>query len=206
MPVCLVEGALSSPAVARNREPILAVLRRVLPPRGTVLEVASGTGEHSAYFAAAFPDLVWQPTDRDPDGLQSIATYQKAAARPNLLPPIALDAAAATWPVTRADAILAINMVHISGWPSTVGLMSGAERLLPPGGVLYLYGPYREGGKSLAPSNAAFDQSLRERNPEWGLRELEDVCQLAALHRLELAERIEMPANNLSLIFRRRDA
>jgi hypothetical protein len=101
---------------------------------------------------------------------------------------------------------LAINMVHISAWPSTVGLMTGAERLLPPGGVLYLYGPYREGGKSLAPSNAAFDQSLRERNPEWGLRELEDVCQLAAVHRLELADRIEMPANNLSLVFRRRDA
>jgi SAM-dependent methyltransferase len=206
MPECLVEGALSSPSVVRNRDPILAVLRRVLSPRGTVLEVASGTGEHAAYFAAALPDLVWQPTDRDPDGLRSIAAHQKAARRPNLLPPIQLDVAAESWPIPRADAVLAINMVHISAWSSTVGLMAGVERVLAPGGMLYLYGPYREAGKPLAPSNAAFDQSLRERDPAWGLRDLDELCQLAAQHGLKLTERVEMPANNLSVVFHRRDA
>jgi SAM-dependent methyltransferase len=204
MPEDRLDGALSSPAVARNRDPILAVLREILPRHGTVLEIASGTGEHAAYFAAALPELVWQPTDRDPDGLRSIAAHQRAAARPNLLPPIELDVAAAAWPVTTADVVLAINMVHISPWSSTLGLMAGAERILAPGGVLYLYGPYKEPGTPLAPSNAAFDQSLRERDPEWGLRDLDDVCRLAASHGLELARRVEMPANNLSIVFRRR--
>lgn len=204
MPEDRLDGALSSPAVARNKDPILAVLREVLPQRGTVLEIASGTGEHAAYFAAAFPALMWQPTDRDPDGLRSIAAHQRAATRPNLLPPIELDVAAGIWPVRTADAVLAINMVHISPWSSTLGLMAGAERVLAPGGVLYLYGPYKEAGKPLAPSNAAFDQSLRERDQEWGLRDLDDVCRLAADHGFELTERIEMPANNLSVVFRRR--
>jgi SAM-dependent methyltransferase len=205
MPEHDFDGALSSPAVARNRDPILAVLREILPSRGTVLEIASGTGEHAAYFAAVFPELVWQPSDRDPDGLRSITAHRRAAALPNLLPPLELDVAAENWPVTRADAVVAINMIHISPWSSTLGLMAGAERVLPPGGMLYLYGPYREAGKPLASSNAAFDQSLRERNPEWGLRELDDVCRLAARHRLELTERVEMPANNLSIVFRRQD-
>ena len=203
MPEHRLDGALSSPAVARNKDPILTVLRKVLPRHGTVLEIASGTGEHAAYFAAAIPELVWQPTDRDSDSLRSIAAHQRAAVQPNLLPPIELDVAAADWPVVAADAVLAINMVHISPWSSTLGLMSGAERILRPGGVLYLYGPYKEASRPLAPSNAAFDQSLRERDPEWGLRDLDDVCRLAASHGLELARRIEMPANNLSIVFRR---
>jgi SAM-dependent methyltransferase len=203
MPEDRLDGALSSPAVARNKDPILTVLRNVLPRHGTVLEIASGTGEHAAYFAAAIPELVWQPTDRDSDGLRSIAAHQRAAARPNLLPPIELDVAAADWPVVAADAVLAINMVHISPWSSTLGLITGAERILAPGGVLYLYGPYKEASRPLTPSNAAFDQSLRERDPEWGLRDLNEVCQLAASHGLELARRIEMPANNLSIVFRR---
>jgi SAM-dependent methyltransferase len=203
MPEHRLDGALSSPAVVRNKDPILTVLRKVLPRHGTVLEIASGTGEHAAYFAAAIPELVWQPTDRDSDSLRSIAAHQRAAVQPNLLPPVELDVAAADWPVVAADAVLAINMVHISPWSSTLGLMTGAERILGRGGVLYLYGPYKEAGRPLAPSNAAFDQSLRERDPEWGLRDLDDVCRLAASHGLELARRIEMPANNLSLVFRR---
>jgi SAM-dependent methyltransferase len=204
MPEHRLDGALSSPAVARNKDPILTVLRKVLPRHGTVLEIASGTGEHAAYFAAAIPELVWQPTDRDSDSLRSIAAHQRAAVQPNLLPPIELDVAAADWPVVAADAVLAINMVHISPWSSTLGLMAGAERILAPGGVLYLYGPYKEASRPLTPSTAAFDQSLRERDPEWGLRDLDDVCRLAASHGLEMARRIEMPANNLSLVFRRR--
>ncbi|WP_445501719.1 DUF938 domain-containing protein [Microvirga sp. G4-2] len=197
--------ALASPSVARNRDPILAVLHRVLPPAGTVLEIASGTGEHAVYFAAALPHLTWQPSDQDEQALRSIATHRSISGLSNLLAPLALDAAAPDWPVEQADAVVAINMVHISPWRTTQGLMAGAERVLPRGGVLYLYGAYRENGTHTAPSNEAFDADLRRRNPEWGIRDLEAVAELAGSHGLTLVERIPMPANNLSLVFRRQE-
>jgi SAM-dependent methyltransferase len=198
------EGALTSPAVARNREPILAVLRRVLPAHGTVLEIASGSGEHAVHFAAALPHLTWQPTDLDPDARRSIAAYRAGARLPNLLPPLALDAASPVWPVAEAGAIVSINMIHIAPWSAAQGLMAGAERILTPGGTLYLYGPFKENGEHTAPSNAAFDASLRQRDPRWGVRDVGDVCDLAQRHGLALVERVAMPANNLSLVFRYR--
>jgi SAM-dependent methyltransferase len=207
MALPLPRGALTAPAVARNREPILAVLRRVLPERGLVLEIASGSGEHAFYFAAALPRLTWQPTDPDPEARESIAAYRAAMELPNVLPPLALDAAASRWPVTQADAIiaiLAINMIHIAPWAAAEGLIAGAERLLPEGGVLFLYGPFREHGQHTAPSNAGFDESLRARNREWGVRDLDEVTALAGRHGLALEERVAMPANNLSVVFRRR--
>ena len=154
------------------------------------------------HFAAALPHLIWQPTDCDEQALKSIAAHRAASGLPNLLAPLVLDAAAPEWPVERADAIVAINMVHISPWRATQGLMAGAGRVLPPGGVLYLYGAYKENGAHTAPSNEAFDQDLRRRNPEWGVRDLEEVADLAREHGLDLVERIPMPANNLSLVFR----
>jgi SAM-dependent methyltransferase len=196
------QDALASPSVARNRDPILAVLRRVLPSTGTVLEIASGTGEHATYFAAAFPGLTWQPSDPDEQALRSIAAH-RATGLPNLLAPLSLDAASPKWPVAHVDAVVAINMVHISPWRATQGLMAGAGRVLPPGGVLYLYGTYKENGAHTAPSNAAFDQDLRGRDPEWGVRDLEEVVELAEANGLRLVERIAMPANNLSVIFRK---
>jgi SAM-dependent methyltransferase len=207
----LPPGALVAPAVARNREPILAVLRRVvplpiLPARGLVLEVASGSGEHAIYFAAALPHLTWQPSDPDPEARASITAYRAAAPLPNLLPPLALDAASPNWPVTLADMIVSVNMIHIAPWAAAEGLMAGAERLLPAGGVLFLYGPFRERGQHTAPSNAAFDESLRARNREWGVRDLDEVAVLASRHGLALEERVAMPANNLSVVFRRRTA
>jgi hypothetical protein len=198
------DGALTAPAVARNRELILAVLRRILPARGTVLEIASGSGEHAVHFAAALPHLTWQPADLDPDALRSIAAYRTGARLPNLLPPLALDAALPDWPVRRADAVVSINMIHIAPWSAAQGLMAGAERILAAGDVLYLYGPFKEDGQHTAPSNAAFDASLRQRNPQWGVRDRGDVCNLAQRHGLALVERIAMPANNLSLVFRYR--
>lgn len=197
---------LYAPAVARNREPILAVLRRVLPPRGLVLEVASGSGEHAAFFAAALPHLQWQPTDRDPRARDSIAAFQRSAGIPNLLPPLSLDAAARHWPINRADAVVCINMIHISPWSATEGLAAGVERVLPTGGVLYLYGPYKEDGRHTSPSNEAFDEDLRTRDPSWGVRDLRDVVTLAARHGLVHEEIVSMPANNRSVIFRRDSA
>ena len=200
------EAALTSPSVARNRDPILEVLRRVLPGTGTVLEVASGTGEHAVHFAAALSHLTWQPTDQDDEALNSIAAHRAASGLPNLLAPLRLDAAAPDWSVERADAVMAINMIHISPWRATQGLMAGAGRILPPEGVLYLYGAYKENGVHTAPSNEAFDRDLRSRNSEWGIRDLEEVVELAGNHGLELVERIPMPANNLSVVFRRQGA
>jgi cyclopropane fatty-acyl-phospholipid synthase-like methyltransferase len=196
-------NALTAPAVARNRDPILAVLRTVLPARGTVLEIASGSGEHAVYFAAAFPDLRWQPTDPDATALGSVAAHAAAAGLANLLPPLELDAAAPVWPVTQADAVVSINMIHIAPWRAAEGLMAGAARLLAARAPLYLYGPYREQGRHTAPSNAAFDASLKARNPEWGVRDLDEVVALARRHGFTLADRIGMPANNLSVVFRR---
>lgn len=194
--------ARHAPATARNRDPILAVLRDVLPERGLVLEVASGTGEHAAAFAAALPALDWQPSDPDAEARASIDAW--CAHTSNVRPALALDAAAADWPIDRADAILCINMVHISPWTATEGLMAGAERLLAPGAPLYLYGPYRRAGVPTAPSNEAFDADLKARNPAWGLRDLADVTALASARGLLLDRVVDMPANNLSVVFRRR--
>lgn len=197
------EARRFSPSTARNRDPILAVLRRVLPATGFVLEIASGTGEHAVHFASNLPALTWQPSDPDPDARASIEAWRASTALPNLRPPLALDVTADPWPVTRADAIVCINMIHISPWAATVALMAGAVRLLPPGGVLFLYGPYRRDGRHTAPSNEAFDQDLRRRNPAWGVRELGEVGALARRGKLDPAEIVEMPANNLSVVFRR---
>ena len=196
-------AARSAPAVARNRAPILDVLRRFLPPAGFVLELASGTGEHAVAFGRALMGITWQPTDPNPEARASIAAWA-AQGPPNMLPPIALDAAEPeNWAVTRADAIVAINLIHISPWAATQGLMRGAARLLPTGGILYLYGPYREADAPTAESNEAFDATLRARDPAWGLRQLDDVVAEAKANGLALAARIAMPANNLSLVFRR---
>jgi hypothetical protein len=194
-------AARHAPATARNRDPILAVLRDILPPRGLVLEIASGTGEHIRYFAENLPGLDWQPTDPEPAALASIAAWREGI--PNIHPPLALDASAPGWPATEADAIICINMVHISPWVATEGLFAGAARLLQPGAPLYLYGPYRRGGVPTAPSNEAFDASLKAQNPAWGLRQLEDVAALAERNRFRFNRLVEMPANNLSLVFRR---
>lgn len=202
----VVERALSAPAVARNRDPILAVLRRILPARGTVLEIASGTGEHAVHFAKALPRLTWQPTDIDSDAIRSIAAHRAAAQLPNLLAVLPLDVCSPAWPAPRADAVVAINMIHISPWRTTEGLMEGAARVLPADGPLYLYGPFKEDGRHTAPSNAAFDANLRAGNPEWGVRDLGEVADLARWHGLHLVERIPMPANNLSLVFQHRVA
>jgi Protein of unknown function (DUF938) len=193
-----------APATQRNREPILAVLREELPASGTLLEVASGTGEHALRFAAALPGLRWQPSDPSPEALASIAAWQAGGGAPNLLAPIQLDASAPDWPVARADAMVCINMVHISPWQATQGLMRGAGRLLPAGAPLVLYGPFRRTGHELEPSNLAFDESLKARDPRWGLRLLDDVAACAAEHGLALARLAEMPANNLSVVFRKR--
>lgn len=192
------------PAVLRNRDPILAVLRETLPPHGSVLEIASGSGGHAAYFAARLPEIAWQPTDADPAALASIAAQREAARLPNLLAPLALDVHSPRWPIDAADAVVAINMIHISPWSASEALIAGAARVLTPGGVLYLYGPYKEGGAHTAASNAAFDESLRARDPAWGVRDLEEVVALTRRHHLHFERRVAMPANNLSLIFRLR--
>jgi SAM-dependent methyltransferase len=193
-----------APAAARNRDPILAILRKVLPPRGLVLEIASGSGEHAVHFARALPALTWQPSDPAPEARASIAAWCAEEGLDNLREPLALNAAAPEWPIAEADALLCINMVHISPWEATEGLLRGAERVLPPGAPLVLYGPYRRVGHPLEPSNAAFDADLKARNPRWGLRDLDAVCALAATCGLERESITEMPANNLTLVLRRR--
>ena len=193
----------SAPAAARNAEPIADVLRAVLPPRGLVLEIASGSGEHALHFARAFPGLLFQPSDPEPAALRSIHAWRAEAGLFNLLPALALDVRAAEWPIAAADAILCINMIHISPWAATAGLMRGAARLLAPGAPLYLYGPYRQAGVGTSPSNEAFDESLRSRNSEWGLRNLEDVIAEAQAKGFGLDSIVPMPANNLSVILRK---
>jgi hypothetical protein len=194
----------SSPSAARNREPILEVLRRVLPASGRVLEIAAGTGEHAVHFAGALPGLAWQPSDPDATSRRSIAAWRAEAALPNLHEPLELDVTAADWPVGAVEAIVCINMLHISPWAATEGLMAGAAARLAPGAPLFVYGPFRRAGVPTAPSNEAFDASLRARDPAWGLRDLDAVAQLAAGQGLDLVEVVKMPANNLSLLFRRR--
>jgi len=195
----MVDPKQHAPAAARNRAPIREVLARVLPARGTVLEIASGSGEHAVAFAAAFPDLAWQPSDPSSAARASIAAWRAEAQLANLRAPIELDASAAAWPIDAADAIVCINMIHIAPWQAALGLLAGAARVLPPGGLLYLYGPYRHAGE-IAPSNAAFDDSLRARDPRWGVRDVDDL--VAAARGLTLHETIAMPANNHSLVFR----
>jgi len=190
-----------SPSAARNRDPILQALRPRLPAAGLVLEVAGGTGEHCAHLAAALPGLRFQPTDPDPDALASMDAW--CGGLPNVRPALALDAAAADWPVTAADAVLCINMIHIAPWEAAVGLVAGAARVLEPGGMLALYGPYMRGGQHTGPGNVAFDADLRVRNSAWGVRALEEMAALAAAAGFEMPEVIGMPADNLVLVFRR---
>lgn len=192
-----------APATARNRDPILAVLRDVLPSAGLVLEVASGTGEHAVHFATALPGLVWQPSDPDPQARASIAGWAAEAGLANLRPPMALDATATDWPIDRADALVCINMVHISPWAATLGLFAGAARILPPGAPLVLYGPYFRAEVQTAPGNRAFDADLKARNPEWGLRDLAEIGAVAADAGFAREAVAEMPANNLTVVFRR---
>lgn len=207
-----------APATERNREPILAVLQRVLPPTGTVLEISSGTGEHAVFFAPRLAPRQWLPSDLDPGARASIAAWREASPAANLHAPLALDAAAPLWPVESENfrdlrsepdlqqhpitALVNINMIHISPWAACLGLLAGAGRILPPGGILYLYGPYKQNGQHTAPSNAAFDASLQAQNPEWGVRDLEAVVAAAKAHHLAIVETIAMPANNLSVVFR----
>jgi SAM-dependent methyltransferase len=206
-----------APATERNREPILEVLLQVLPPTGSVLEVSSGTGEHAVFFAPRLRPRNWIPSDPNPVARASIAAWREHCPADNLYPPIALDACDSVWAVEREErpdslqgidferdpivAIANINMIHIAPWSACLGLMAGAGRILPPGGILYLYGPFKQGGRHTAPSNAAFDESLRSQNPEWGVRDLDDVVAAAKEHHLSLLKTYAMPANNLSVIF-----
>ncbi|HJP68046.1 MAG TPA: DUF938 domain-containing protein [Sphingomicrobium sp.] len=193
----------SAPAALRNREPISEVLADWLPQKGFVLEIASGTGEHSAYFARRFQALEWQPSDIHPDALESIAGWRAELGLANLRPPVTIDAAASNWPVQHADAVLCINMVHISPWKSALGLLDGAGRLLPTGAPLILYGPWLQAEVNTAPSNLEFDANLRMRDPEWGLRKVEDFAAAADERDFALHEVRAMPANNLMLLLRR---
>ncbi|WP_421994917.1 DUF938 domain-containing protein [Reyranella sp.] len=195
---------LHAPAAARNRQPILDVLGPRLPAQGLVLEVASGTGEHVVHFAASLPHLVFQPSDPDAPSRASIDAWSQESGLANVRPAVALDVEAADWPVAAADAVLCSNMIHIAPWSAAEGLLAGAARILPSGGVLHLYGPYRREGRHTAPSNEAFDADLRRRNPAWGVRDLETVAGRAADRGFGPPEIVEMPANNLSLTFRRR--
>lgn len=197
-------GALASPAVARNTGPILEVLRAHMPGRGWVLEIAAGSGEHAVAFAAALPGLDWRPSDPSAEARASIAAWAAAASLPNLRAPLALDVLdPATWPEGPLQAVVCINMIHISPWAATEGLMALAGSRLAVGGLLVLYGPYREAEVPLAASNAAFDESLKSRDPAWGLRDRDAVAAAAKAEGLALTRRIGMPANNLMLLFRR---
>jgi SAM-dependent methyltransferase len=192
----------SAPAALRNREPIAEVLREWLPDQGLVLEIASGTGEHAAYFAEQFPSLEWQPSDVHPDALSSISAWRAAAGLPNLREPVVIDAGALEWPIDHADAVLSINMVHISPWSAALGLINGAARILARGAPLILYGPWRKDDIPTVPSNLAFDADLKSRDPEWGLRRVEDFADAAEHQGLHLEQVRSMPANNLMLLLR----
>ena len=193
---------LTYPAPERNKDPILAVLRGVLPSSGRVLEIASGTGQHVVHFAQALPTITWLPSDPEPEHRASIQQRIDASGLRNVEPPLALDVLVQPWPVRSAAAILCINMIHIAPWEATLALLQEAAGLLPVDGLLYLYGPYRRQGRHTAPSNEAFDADLRQRNSAWGVRNLEDVQSHAGDHGLKLDDVIAMPANNLSLILR----
>lgn len=193
-----------APATERNRHFILPILQRVLPPAGTVLEIGSGSGQHAVFFAAALSQLQWQPSDADAVALASIRAWSAHAGTLNVAAPLLLDVDRAPWPLAQADALVAINVLHYAPWATTPALFAGAARVLPRGGVLYGYGPFRRGGRHTAPSNAEFDAWLKERDPRFGVRDLEGVEAEAAACGLLLDELIPMPANNFSLVFRRR--
>ena len=196
-----------APATERNREFILEVLQRVLPPTGNILEIASGTGEHAVFFCPRLQPRQWFPSEPNPILRESIEAWQKHIPSDNLYPPLNIDVQDSVWAVEKEGieiaAIVNINMIHISPWATCLGLMAGAGRLLPQGGVLYLYGPYKLGGEHTAPSNLVFDESLRFQNPEWGVRNLDDVVEVAEKEGLKFVEKVEMPANNLSVVFRK---
>jgi hypothetical protein len=191
------------PWTERNKGPILAVLRRVLPPAGTALEIASGSGQHIAYFAQALPQLQFQPSDPDPGCRASIAAWTAKAGVANVAPPLAIDVRAAAWGIARAEAVFCSNMIHIAPWDCAEALVTGAARLLPDRGPLALYGPFRRGGRHTAPTNEAFDASLRRQDPDWGIRDLEAVVALGAEHGLALDDVVAMPANNLIVVLRK---
>jgi hypothetical protein len=199
-------------ATERNREPILEILLKVLPKSGTILEIASGTGEHAVYFADKFKDCRWLPTDVNPQARASIVAWTKHYGCKNVYSPLELDVTEPVWIVENQTAtgllnnspivaIVNINMIHISPWPACLGLMAGACRILPVGGILYLYGPFKVCGEHTAASNAAFDEYLRAQNQEWGVRNLDDVVAAARAEHLTLKQTYQMPANNLSLVF-----
>ena len=192
-----------APATQRNREPILAVFRDILPADGTVLEIGSGTGEHVAFFAPLFPNLVWQPSDPDPGLRDSIAAWADASGAGNIRPPLEIDTRTDDWGIDRADAILCANVIHITPWAVAQGLMRGAGRILTPGGLLSLYGPFKRDGRHTAASNEQFDMSLRSQDPSWGVRDLTEVSGEAAANGLVRDHVIEMPANNLIVVFKR---
>jgi hypothetical protein len=202
-PTAEPDARLYAPATQRSRIPILAVLRKFLPATGLVLEIASGTGEHSTYFAPHFPALTWQPSDPAPESLASIVSWRAHSATPNLLPPLLLDARSPIWPLDQCAAMVCINMLHIAPWSATLGLLAGAQKLLPSGGLLYVYGPFRQTGQPTAPSNEAFEAMLQGQDPAWGLRDLDQVTTAAQACQLRRSAVIPMPANNLSLVFYR---
>jgi SAM-dependent methyltransferase len=203
---------LYSPAAERNREPILQALRHLLPPRGLALEIASGTGQHVAHFAAGLPGWVWQPSDAQPDAFESIEGWCAQAGGGRVNPPIQINVMASPWPGSDSpfaqpfDAIFCANMLHISPWATCAALMQGAARYLAPAGLLLVYGPFLEAGQPTAPGNQDFDQSLRQRDPSWGIRQLDDVAQVANHVGLRMRQRLPMPANNLLLVFDREPA
>lgn len=197
-----MDARRSAPATLRNREPILEVLRRFVPSGARVLEIAAGSGEHACFFAARLPVAEWQPTDPDPDSRASIDAWRTQSGVAALRPALALDVTADPWPVAHADAVVCINMIHISPWAATQSLMRGAARVLEPRGALFLYGPYRRFGAHTSASNEAFDASLRARDPSWGVRDLEEVTRVAEGAGLMLEELVAMPANNFSVVFR----
>jgi SAM-dependent methyltransferase len=201
-PTSVDDARRYAPATLRNRAAITAVLADHLPATGHVLEVASGSGEHAAHFAAAFPALVFHPTDPDPSARASIAAWTAVAGLGNLRPPDALDASIGPWPDGPFDAVLCVNMIHIAPWAACVGLLAGTARVLAPTGFLYLYGPFQRDGRHTAPSNAEFDASLRARDPAWGVRDLGDVAEEALKSGLTVTDLVEMPANNLSVVLR----
>lgn len=200
----LTDGRLVSPSAERNRGPILAVLERVLPRTGVVLEIASGTGQHVVHFARQLGLLTWQPTDPDAGCRRSISAWLAAENVRNVREPVNLDVCALPWPVPVIDALVCINLIHIAPWAATTALFAGAQLALREGGTVYLYGPYFVQGVNTAPSNRAFDRALRTQNPEWGVRDLDEVARVANGHGFELVETIEMPANNLSVVFQKR--
>jgi len=199
-----MSGLVDWPAAERNKQPILDILERVLPKQGLVLEIASATGQHVAHFAKALPDLTWQPSDYSEEHLQNLRARRLYVGLPNILSPILLDVTRIPWPVERADAIFNANMIHISPWATTLGLFTGAEQVLPPGAPLVTYGPYKVHGEHVSESNVEFDASMRERDPSFGVRDVDDITTVAEARGFALEEQIVMPANNFTLIFRRR--